>query len=225
MCGRFVRSTDKDNLQNRFGFTDPQGVLLEPRYNIAPSQMHPVVIVKDDHRVLKLMRWGLVPFWAKDEKIGHKMINARAEGINEKPAFRTPFKKRRCLVLADGFYEWQKPDKKSKIPYYFRLKSGAPFAFAGLWDVWEKGDEPRATFTIITTENNEMMAPIHNRMPVILHEQDEGAWLDPELRDPAKLLPLLTPYPSIEMECYEISTFVNSPKNESAECIKPLHGA
>lgn len=225
MCGRFVRSTDKDDLQNRFGFTDPQGVLLKPRYNIAPSQMSLVVIVKDDQRVLKLMRWGLVPFWAKDEKIGYKMINARAEGINEKPSFRTPFKKRRCLVLADGFYEWQKPDKKSKIPYYFRLKSGAPFAFAGLWDLWDKEGEPRATFTIITTENNELMEPIHNRMPVILHEQNEGAWLDPELTDPAKLLPLLKPYPSEEMECYEISTFVNSPKNESAECIKPLHGA
>ncbi len=221
MCGRFVRKTDKEDLQNRFGFDDPQGILLKPRYNIAPSQMHPTVIVESDHRILKLMKWGLVPFWAKDEKIGYKMINARAEGIESKPSFRDPFKKRRCLVLADGFYEWKRVDAKTKVPYFIRLKSGEPFAFAGLWDRWDNGVELLESFTIITTENNELMAPIHNRMPVILHEKDEAAWLDPEIKDPVKLLPLLKPYPSEEMELYEVSTVVNSPKNDVPECISP----
>lgn len=222
MCGRFVRKTDKEELQKRFGFDDPQGVLLKPRYNIAPSQMHPVVMIEHDHRILKLMKWGLVPFWAKDEKIGYKMINARSEGIESKPSFRDPLKKRRCLVLADGFYEWKKVDAKTKVPYFIKLKSGEPFAFAGLWDRWDKEGEPLETFTIITTDNNELMAPIHNRMPVILHEKDEAVWLDPELKDPTKLLPLLKPYPSEEMELYEVSTAVNSPKNDVPECVSPI---
>ncbi len=222
MCGRFARSTDKEELQKRFGFDDPSGILLKPRYNIAPSQMHPVVIVEHDHRVLKLMKWGLVPFWSKDEKIGYKMINARSEGIESKPSFRDPFKKRRCLVLSDGFYEWKKVDVKTKVPYFIRLKSGEPFAFAGLWDTWDKGKEPLDSFTIITTENNELMEPIHNRMPVILHEKDEGLWLDPELKDPVKIIPLLKPYPSEEMELYAVSTVVNSPKNDVPDCIEPV---
>jgi putative SOS response-associated peptidase YedK len=221
MCGRFARTTNEDELQSRFGFDDPQGILLKPRYNIAPTQMHPVVIVESDHRVLKLMRWGLVPFWAKDVTIGYKMINARAEGIESKPSFKFPFKKRRCLVLADGFFEWKKLGTRTKVPYCIRLKSGEPFAFAGLWDKWDKGEEPLKTFTIITTDNNELIKPIHNRMPVILHQKDEGLWLDPELRDPEKLLPLIKPYPSEEMEMYEVSTVVNSPKNDVPECTKP----
>lgn len=222
MCGRFARTTEIDELQNRFGFVDPQGILLEPRYNIAPTQMHPVVVVEEDQRVVKLMKWGLVPFWAKDTKIGYKMINARAEGIENKNSFKNPLRKRRCLVIADGFYEWKKADKKTKAPYYIKLKSGEPFAFAGLWDRWDKAEESLESFTIITTDNNELLEPIHNRMPVILHEKDEAKWLDPELKDPEKLKPLLVPYPSDEMEMYEVSTVVNSPKNEVPECIKPL---
>ena len=124
--------------------------------------------------------------------------------------------------MADGFYEWRKVDAITKIPYFIRLKSGEPFAFAGLWDRWEKGDEPLKTFTIITTDNNEMMKPIHNKMPVILHVKDEGLWLEPELKDPEKLLPLLKPYSSEEMEMYEVSTVVNSPKNDVPECIEPI---
>lgn len=222
MCGRFARSTKKDDLQTRFRFDDPQGVLLEPRYNIAPTQMHPVVVVEADQRVLKMMKWGLVPFRAKDVNIGYKMINARAEGIEDKSSFKNPLRKRRCLVLADGFYEWKKIDKKSKVPYFIRLKSGEPFAFAGLWDIWDKGEEPLTTFTIITTDNNELIKPIHNRMPVILHHKDESTWLDPELLDPDKLLPLLMPHPSDEMEMYEVSTIVNSPKNDIPDCIQPI---
>ena len=221
MCGRFVKKSSKEELKKRFGFNDPQNVLLEPRYNIAPSQEHPVVIIDKDRRELRMMKWGLVPHWSKDPKIGYKMINARSESIDEKPSFKTPLKIRRCLVIADGFYEWYKPDKKTKIPYYFKLKSGEPFAFAGLWDLWENGDHSLTTFTIITTTPNELMKPIHNRMPVILKESDETRWLDPEIKDSKTLLPLLTPYPSEEMESFQVSTIVNSPKNDIPECIVP----
>lgn len=154
--------------------------------------------------------------------LSHTMINARSEEIESKPSFRDPFKKRRCLVFTDGFYEWKKVDTKTKVPYFIRLKSGKPFAFAGLWDTWDKGKEPLVTFTIITTENNELIAPIHNSMPVILHEKDEGLWLDPELKDPKKLLPLLKPYPSKGMKLNEVSTVVNSLKNDVSECIEPV---
>jgi putative SOS response-associated peptidase YedK len=219
MCGRFAKKSSKEELRKRFGFDDPQGVLLEPRYNIAPSQEHPVLIVEHDRRLLRMMKWGLVPHWSKDPKFVFKLINARSEGIEEKPSFRTPLKKRRCLVIADGFYEWHKPDNKTKIPYYFSLKSGEPFAFAGLWDIWEKGDQILQTFTIITTSPNELMEPIHNRMPVILRESDEARWLDPEIMDSKYLLPLLKPYPSEKMECFKVSTIVNSPKNDVPECL------
>jgi len=222
MCGRFVKKSGKEELRKRFGFDDPQGIFLEPRYNIAPSQEHPVLIVEQDKRLLRMMKWGLVPHWSKDPQIGYKMINARSEGIEEKPSFRGPLKKRRCLIIADGFYEWYKPDKKAKIPYYFYLKSGKPFAFAGLWDLWEKGDEPLYTFTIITTFPNELIEPIHNRMPVVLSESDEARWLDPEITDSKAVLSLLKPYPAEEMECFKVSTIVNSPKNDIPECITPL---
>ena len=220
MCGRFVRSTDKDVAQSRFGYEDTQGILLEPRYNIAPTQMHPVVVIENDQRVLKMMRWGLVPVWAKDEKIGSSLINARAETVDTKPSFRTAFKKRRCLVLANGFYEWNREDKKNKRPFYIRLKSCEPFAFAGLWEIW--GPDNLETFTIITTEANDLVAQIHDRMPVILHEKDEGTWLDPELQDPVKLKALLKPYPADSMEMYEVSTAVNSSKHDEPTFILPL---
>ena len=151
MCGRFSRSNSKKELQGRFEFDDPDDVLLEPSYNIAPTQMHPVIVVEGDRRVVRLMKWGLVPYWSKDEKIGYRMINARAEGIEQKPSFKNPLRNRRCLVITNGFYEWKKVDSKTKIPYFIRLKSGEPFAFAGLWDRWDKREEPLLTFTIITT--------------------------------------------------------------------------
>jgi putative SOS response-associated peptidase YedK len=158
--------------------------------------MHPVIILESERRVLKLMLWGLVPFWAKDTNIGYRVINAWAEGIESKTSFREPFKKRRCLVLADGFYEWKKLGTKLKVPYFIRLKSGAPFALAGLWDRWNKEEEPLKSFKVIATENNELIMILHNGMPVILQHKDEALWLDPELKNPEKLLPLLKPYPS-----------------------------
>ena len=224
MCGRFVKKSTKEELRARFGFqnTPDKSTLFDARYNIAPSQEHPILIVSEDKRLVVGMKWGLVPYWAKDPKIGYKMINARAEGIDEKPSFKTPLRKRRCLIMADGFYEWRKVDAKTKVPYYFKLKSDEPFAFAGLWDEWKKDDGQKLrTFTIITTEPNELMEPIHNRMPVILEEKDEARWLDPELTTPSEVLPLLRKYPSDLMECFEVSTIVNSPKNDVPECVVP----
>lgn len=225
MCGRFVKKSTKEELRARFGFqnTPPQDTLFDARYNIAPSQEHPIIIVSEDKRVITSMKWGLVPYWSKDPKIGYKMINARAEGVHEKPSFKTPLRKKRCLVPADGFYEWSKADNKTKIPYYFRLKSDEPFAFAGLWDVWERDGQTLRSFTIITTEPNELMEPIHNRMPVILEEKDEARWLDPELTNPSEILPLLKPYPTDLMEYFRVSTIVNSPKNDVPECLIPVN--
>ncbi len=225
MCGRITLTTDKDDLQSRWGFIDPSGVLdlIKPRYNIAPSQNSPTLMVKEDRRVLIMMRWGLVPFWAKEASIGYKMINAKSETLTEKPSFRKPFKEKRCLVLADGFYEWGKTDKKNKVPYRLVLKNRQPFAFAGLWDIWKtpEGDK-LLSFTIITTSANELMESIHDRMPVILHEKDEAKWLDPEFKDTEKLSSLLQPYPSELMEAYKVSTIVNSPKNDTLACIEPV---
>lgn len=224
MCGRFTQHNEEDEFEDRFNFSNPAGILFKKRFNITPSQNVPVVVVEEDNRLLKLMRWGLVPFWAKEPSIGYKMINARAETITEKASFKNPLKKNRCLVLASGFYEWIKSQKKStKTPLYFRLKSKDPFAFAGLWDEWTRPDGDKLlSFTIITTGPNELMKPIHNRMPVILRRKDENMWLDSELTDFEKLVPLLRPYPTDLMEAYEVSTIVNSPKNDVPECIKPI---
>ncbi len=221
MPGRFSQATELEVLKNRFGFSG-SGISLNPRYNIAPRQEVPIV-VGEDKRVLKMMRWGLVPFWSKDESIGDNMINARAETVTQKLSFKNSFKERRCLVLVDGFYEWKDDEKKgSKIPYRFVLKSREPFAFAGLWDIWKKpGGNTLLSFTIITTEANDLIHTIHNRMPVILSEKNEDIWLDQDMKDDNRLLPLLVPYPSDHMQAYEVSTLVNSPKNDSPECIEP----
>jgi len=225
MCGRFTRYDDEKDLVERFNFTNPSGISFEKRFNIAPTQTVPVIVLENDNRVIKLMRWGLVPFWAKDPTIGNRLINARAETISEKASFKTPLKKRRCLVPASGFYEWKKDERiKTKIPIYFRLRNEEPFAFAGIWDDWKKPEGDRLiTFTIITTMANELMKPIHDRMPVILHRNDESKWLDPELIDLDSLVTLLIPYPSDLMKAYEVSTIVNSPKNDSLHCISQLN--
>jgi putative SOS response-associated peptidase YedK len=172
------------------------------------------------------MRWGLVPSWSKQEKYGYKMINARAETIAEKPSFRRSLQNRRCLVPATGYYEWRelpesRPTKKAKAPMYFTLHGDRPFAFAGLWDVWKRFDGKEiVTFTIITCEPNELVRPIHDRMPVILRPEDESRWLDLATVAPAELTPLLNPYPSELMKVYEVSKLVNSPKHDTAACIE-----
>ena len=185
----------------------------------APTQDAPVVVQHKDVRVLKMMRWGLIPSWAKEESVGNRMINARAETIAEKPSFRNSFKRRRCLVLADGFYEWRKlTGGGKKIPMRIVLRSKEPFAFAGLWDIWVNPEgEEIESFTIITTEANQLLQDIHNRMPVILREEQEETWLSPEV-DAQELLSILKPFPG-EMEAYSVSTLVNSPSNDDPRCI------
>ncbi len=220
MCGRFSLGLDLADLQDALPeFVFPE--TLAPRYNIAPSQDVAVAPNNGSGKV-EFFRWGLVPFWAKDPAIGNRMINARADTLAEKPAFRAAYRRRRCLILADGFYEWQAlPDRKAKTPMYVRLASGAPFAFAGLWEVWRPDDTPIFSCTIITTEPNALMAPIHNRMPVILPPEAYTRWLDPADLPPTRLQDLLKPYPAELMLAYPVSSLVNSPTHDDPACIAP----
>ena len=195
---------------------------LAPRYNIAPSQPVAVIANTGVNRV-ELYRWGLIPSWAKDPTIGDRMINARAETLAEKPAFRGIFRKRRCLVLADGFYEWkQEPGARGKTPMYIRMASGQPFAFAGLWDAWrpEEGDAIQSC-AIVTTGPNQLMQMIHTRMPVILAPEAYPRWLDPAEQSPERLVGLLQPFPAEAMTAFPVSRYVNRPQNDSPECIVP----
>jgi len=219
MCGRFALAHIA-GFWTRFAVIDRQAS-LEPRFNIAPSQMVPIVLSNSPNKAI-MMKWGLVPFWAKDTKIGNRLINARAETIVTKPAFRTSLKRKRCLVPATGFYEWKRLGKE-KQPYYVHMKDDSLFAFAGLYDRWTAPNgKGLYSFAIITTEPNPMMAKIHNRMPVILREGDEDLWLDPGELSDADRRRLLGPFPSRSMEAYEVSKEVNSPANDSDELIRPL---
>ena len=222
MCGRFTLATPEQDLVVQFNL--PEVPDLQPRYNIAPTQ--PVAAVRlptaDGDRELVMLHWGLIPFWAKDPGIGSRMINARAETVADKPAFRAAFRRRRCLVPADGFYEWQKQNG-SKQPFYIRLQDGRPFAFAGLWERWQdKEGGVIESCTLLTTRPNELIRPLHNRMPVILHPHNYAVWLDPEVEDLDVLRRLLDPYPPGEMEAYAVSRYVNAPRNEGPDCIAPL---
>ncbi len=226
MCGRFTLTATADEIIDTFsGLTIPSGYESQaPRYNIAPSQPIAVVPNTGDYRLDHFV-WGMITFWAKDPKIGNRMINARSETLAEKPSFKAPYKYRRCLILTSGFYEWQKQaGSKSKLPHFIRLKHGKPFAFAGLWDRWNApdGSEILST-TIITTQPNDFIKPIHNRMPVILPPSAYERWLTPGEVPPGELDDLFVPYPAEEMQAYPVSTYVNSPKNDSPQCIQPLH--
>ena len=209
MCGRYTLTPEPNELQLLLDL-GPFTHIVQPRYNIAPTQ--PVPIVKDPNtRAVELYRWGLVPFWAKDLDIGSRLINARAETAAQKPAFRAAFKYRRCLILADGFYEWKKEQQSNaKTPYLFKLKDDAPFTFAGLYEHWEPpvGGELH-TCTILTCEPNELVGQMHSRMPVMLDAEARWRWLDPEL-DQRSLQALLKPYPADEMKAYPVSKAVNS---------------
>jgi putative SOS response-associated peptidase YedK len=220
MCGRFTLRTPARDLVEIFELLrEPE---LSPRYNIAPTQRVAVVRQDGKSRELSMMRWGLVPAWSKDPKAGPPLINARAETVATKPSFRTAFKRRRCLIPADGFYEWQKTDSKTKIPHYIRMAKDRPFAFAGLWECWHGSDESDLeSCTIVTTEANELMCSLHDRMPVILPEENFAQWLDPKNENVPELEALLRPYAAGEMTAFPISTLVNSPRNESPECILP----
>lgn len=223
MCGRFLLAVDPADLQDtfpHFKFKNP----INPRFNIAPSQ--PVLVVPNDSTLYAdHFLWGLIPAWAKDPSIGSRMINARAETLAEKPSFRGPYKTHRCLILANGFYEWQEqPDRKTKVPYFIRLKNGKPFTFAGLWDEWHSPDGSQIkSCAIITTNPNSLIAPIHNRMPVILPSSAYSNWLDPSSRSSNTLQDLLIPYPADEMIASPVSTYVNNPANSGSECIAGIN--
>ncbi len=223
MCGRFTLHHTADEIVERF--EAEVAPLLEPRYNIAPSQ--PVAVVtQDGTREVAQFQWGLIPSWAKDPKIGGRMINARSETLAEKPAYRTALTRRRCLIPADGFYEWKEADNPAeggKTPMYFRRQDDALFAFAGLWDEWHAPDgSPLRSCTIITGTPNPLVAPVHDRMPIILRPENESAWLDAGLRDSDALLSLLAPYPADVMEAYVVSRQVNTPAVDTPECIRPI---
>ncbi len=221
MCGRFTLTLDPSELQDFADYTFPSQ--FAPRFNIAPTQ--PVLAIPNDgaHKA-DFFIWGLIPSWAKDPSIGNRLINARAETLAEKPSFRGGFKYKRCLILADGFYEWKaQPGAKTKVPHFIHLKDRKPFAFAGLWDNWNSPDGSAVrSCTIITTEPNELMAGIHNRMPVILQRADYEQWLDPAPRTPDSLFPFLKPFPPGEMTAYPVSTLVNSPANERPDLVVPI---
>jgi putative SOS response-associated peptidase YedK len=224
MCGRFTLTVDPSDLQEAFpGFAPPAGSTATPRYNIAPTQSV-AAVANNGQKQIEFFRWGLIPSWAKDPAIGSRMINARAETLAEKPSFRTAFKRRRCLILADGFYEWRKnPGGKAKTPMYIRLKSGEPFAFAGLWEVWHSPDDKTIlSCTIITTTPNALMEKIHDRMPVILKPEAYDRWLDPAEQPPDQLSVLLKPYPASYLTAYAVSTLVNKPGYDTPELIVPV---
>lgn len=222
MCGRYVLSTPGEVLAELFEL--PAAPELAARYNIAPTQTVPIVRAgASGGRELAFVSWGLVPFWAKERAIGNRLINARAESASEKPSFRDPLKRHRCLIPADGFYEWRKLEG-GKQPYLLRLRGGAPFGFAGLWSRWQDpaSGEPFESCAILTTRPNALAAEVHDRMPVILPRAAHGTWLDPALTDPTRLASLMTPYPAEEMESYPVGRRVNSPANDDPSLVQPL---
>lgn len=216
MCGRFSFGVKEHIVKDRFN-VEAESTLFSPRYNCAPTQKLAVISNAAPNQ-LSYFRWGLIPVWAKEMAIGAKMINAKAETITEKPSFRSSFKKRRCLVPADSFYEWQKGSLKT--PFRIMMNNEHPFAMAGIWDVWinERGEE-LPSFSILTTMANSLIAPIHHRMPVILAPENEEKWLDES--DESTLLSMLTPYPAEQMKAYKISRLVNSPRHDSVEVWLP----
>jgi putative SOS response-associated peptidase YedK len=224
MCGRYTITIEEEALLARFRIWETQGH-HSPRYNVAPTQKNPVVVVnKENKRILTPMKWGLIPSWAKDESIGNRMINARMETVIQKPSFRTAFLRRRCLVPADGYYEWKKPGTPGrKTPFRIVLKSREVFAFAGLWEIWRnKEGEVIPSYTIITTEADDMVGKVHPRMPVILRPENEDSWIDTTPKDSANLIKLLDPYPADSTEMYEVSPVVGKANIDTEDLIKPI---
>lgn len=224
MCGRFTLTATIEELLDRFDidfFLEQENYL--PSYNVAPSQSVLAVINNGSPNKMGFLRWGLIPPWAKDMSIGHKMINARSETLLDKPSFRTPYKKKRCLIVADSFYEWKRLDEKNKTPMRIKLKDNGLFAMAGLWEKWVS-EEGKSIFScaVITTEPNKLVRNIHDRMPVILKPEDEKIWLNSNIDDINQLNKLLVPLDENLMEAYEVSQLVNSPKNNSIELIQQI---
>ena len=217
MCGRYAQRTDPKRLAKEFKVAEVLNA--SPRYNIAPTQEVLAVHESPDGREMTLYKWGLVPSWAKDASMGAKLINARSETVTEKPSFREAFKRRRCVIPADGFYEWQRTGGR-KQPFFFRMRDERPFGFAGLWERWEgEGGQVINSCAILTTEANEVLRPVHDRMPVILHPDDYELWLDGDARKLDLVKEMLRPYPAEEMTGYPVGVSVNSPSSQGSKLI------
>jgi putative SOS response-associated peptidase YedK len=225
MCGRFTNRAKPELIKKEFKVGAKNPNLFQPRYNIAPAQMVDVVFEPENERILSQLKWGLVPSWSKDASTSKGLINARAETIKEKPSFREAFKSRRCIIPASGFYEWKKKGTGAKQPYYFYLKDKEVFGFAGLREEWldKQTGELLETCTIITTEANEILKPVHDRMPVILMAESYDEWLDTKVKDTDRLQKLLMPYPAKKMDSHAVSKSVNVPETDSDELIKPMN--
>lgn len=225
MCGRFTLTVSEQELLERYGIQGELSLSHQPRYNVAPMQMVPAVVHDGTTPRMGLLRWGLVPSWAKDERMASRMINARAETLMERVSFRRLIYRRRCLIPADSFYEWKTVEGR-KQPMRVMMRDGRIFSLAGLYDIWvhPASGQRIGTFTIITTQPNQLMADIHHRMPVILDREQEQIWLDREQRDPQTLLALLRPYPPEEMKAYPVSPVVGHVRNDGPECIEEWQG-
>jgi len=222
MCGRYALFADQEKIEETFGIQSEDFSIFASNYNAAPGTDLPVVLVgKGNVRKIGRLRWGLIPSWAEDSSIGSNMINARCETLTEKPSFKKPFQRHRCLIPANGFFEWQHLGK-AKIPYFARCLDQEVVGFAGLFDKWEKGDEVIYSFTIITTPANSLLKPLHDRMPAILRPESYQRWLDPLYSNVDELSPLLVPYPTEKMAVYRVSDAVNSAANNSSELVRPL---
>ena len=218
MCGRFALTTPADKIAEIFSVDVLPNVL--PRYNIAPTTKVVALLEEAGIRQLTTLRWGLIPSWSKDKKIGYRLLNARGETVASKPSFRSAFKRRRCAILADGFYEWTRPDKKTRLPHLIVVDEGKPFCMAGLWEVWrdkDTGEEVR-TCAIVTTGPNSLMEPIHNRMPVILQGSELDRWLDESMQDKEALSELIRPFDAERMQQRRVSQAVNNVKNKGPQC-------
>lgn len=227
MCGRFVSATPPDQIAQYFGVEEVSETLREPNYNVAPTtDVYTVLETREGVRRLEPVHWGLVPFWAKDLKVGNRMINARCETLAEKNAYKRAFAKRRCIIPVDGFYEWQKrPGQRTKQPYYIERADGEPLAFAGLWEIWrgpDGDDEPFPSVTIITGPANEKMAAIHDRMPIVLPPSAWDTWLDREVDDLDRLGAFLVPAPSELITLRPVSTEVNNVRNRGPHLTAPV---
>jgi len=220
MCGRFTLLTDEVEILTEFGLSTPIKD-YEPSYNIAPGQNVLVIIHDGEEKRAGYLKWGLVPSWAKDPKIGYKMINARSETADEKPSFKNLMARKRCLIVADSFYEWKKSDN-SKQPKRIQLKDRRLFAFAGLWDKWQQGDEELFTCTMLTKDANDFMRDIHHRMPIILPKDKEDEWITPRKIQPARAKQFIQQLNMDEMKAYDVDTYVNAAKNNDEACIAPL---
>ncbi len=221
MCGRYTLRSSIKEIAEALEAVSEKIREDKARYNIAPTQAVVAAREADEVRELVQLKWGLVPAWAKDASIGSRLINARSETVAEKPSFKEAFRPRRCLIPASGFYEWARTETGNKQPFYFRMKDEHPFAFAGLWERWGEGRETIESCTILTTEANEVLAPVHDRMPVIVAPEDYALWLDQKVTKAERLTPLLRPYPAERMASHPVSSSVNNPRYDNEDLLAP----